>query len=193
MHRGIREGGIDRTIGVQTQWVSVGRTTHTGELPAGQDLFIRLNRNASNCSAKARIGERRINRSVGVEASRVGASGSSDGCKLATRENLSIGLKGERSYRSVEGRVAERRIDRSIGIEASKIIVSCAAAASFREITASQNLATRLEGHRVNAAVDVGIGERRVYQTIGRHSGQVVARSEERRVGKECRSRWSPY
>ena len=23
--------------------------------------------------------------------------------------------------------------------------------------------------------------------------GQVVARSEERRVGKECRSRWSPY
>ena len=24
-------------------------------------------------------------------------------------------------------------------------------------------------------------------------SGQVFARSEERRVGKECRSRWSPY
>ena len=24
-------------------------------------------------------------------------------------------------------------------------------------------------------------------------SSEVVARSEERRVGKECRSRWSPY
>src|SRR5471032_3603831 len=32
-------------------------------------------------------------------------------------------------------------------------------------------------------------------QTFTGHTGQVesVARSEERRVGKECRSRWSPY
>ena len=29
---------------------------------------------------------------------------------------------------------------------------------------------------------------------VGRFSGiQALARSEERRVGKECRSRWSPY
>ena len=28
---------------------------------------------------------------------------------------------------------------------------------------------------------------------IDRASGLVVIRSEERRVGKECRSRWSPY
>src|ERR1044071_6635677 len=36
---------------------------------------------------------------------------------------------------------------------------------------------------------DVGsvVPERRVYQT------KAVPRSEERRVGKECRSRWSPY
>ena len=27
----------------------------------------------------------------------------------------------------------------------------------------------------------------------GRHDVQDVIRSEERRVGKECRSRWSPY
>src|SRR5256885_260238 len=26
-----------------------------------------------------------------------------------------------------------------------------------------------------------------------RHVGEPIARSEERRVGKECRSRWSPY
>ena len=25
------------------------------------------------------------------------------------------------------------------------------------------------------------------------HKGEFVVRSEERRVGKECRSRWSPY
>ena len=28
---------------------------------------------------------------------------------------------------------------------------------------------------------------------LNKHSGHLVARSEERRVGKECRSRWSPY
>src|SRR3712207_8197869 len=28
---------------------------------------------------------------------------------------------------------------------------------------------------------------------LGRDAGTFVARSEERRVGKECRSRWSPY
>ena len=28
---------------------------------------------------------------------------------------------------------------------------------------------------------------------IGRNCGKLKARSEERRVGKECRSRWSPY
>src|SRR5256885_7317077 len=27
----------------------------------------------------------------------------------------------------------------------------------------------------------------------GHHGGENIARSEERRVGKECRSRWSPY
>ena len=29
--------------------------------------------------------------------------------------------------------------------------------------------------------------------TNGLHPGQMIVRSEERRVGKECRSRWSPY
>src|SRR5229473_5415003 len=31
------------------------------------------------------------------------------------------------------------------------------------------------------------------YWTSRRTTAQVIARSEERRVGKECRSRWSPY
>src|SRR2546430_9066339 len=33
----------------------------------------------------------------------------------------------------------------------------------------------------------------RVCQTTGRELGSELWRSEERRVGKECRSRWSPY
>src|SRR2546426_11596705 len=31
------------------------------------------------------------------------------------------------------------------------------------------------------------------YGSIGNHLRENVDRSEERRVGKECRSRWSPY
>jgi len=39
-----------------------------------------------------------------------------------------------------------------------------------------------------------GIGLSMVYRTVQMHDGEVeVQRSEERRVGKECRSRWSPY
>ena len=30
-------------------------------------------------------------------------------------------------------------------------------------------------------------------KTIGKHINNAAERSEERRVGKECRSRWSPY
>ena len=33
----------------------------------------------------------------------------------------------------------------------------------------------------------------KIPQVQGSGSGQVYLRSEERRVGKECRSRWSPY
>ena len=39
---------------------------------------------------------------------------------------------------------------------------------------------------KVNGEVDTRRG-RKVY------GGDVISRSEERRVGKECRSRWSPY
>ena len=33
----------------------------------------------------------------------------------------------------------------------------------------------------------------KICETIGVNSYQMFQRSEERRVGKECRSRWSPY
>src|SRR2546422_10187448 len=37
------------------------------------------------------------------------------------------------------------------------------------------------------------LADRLVAEDSGKWSGQVSERSEERRVGKECRSRWSPY
>ena len=45
------------------------------------------------------------------------------------------------------------------------------------------------------AAEKWGVTPRRVnyYCAGGRILGAVKMRSEERRVGKECRSRWSPY
>src|SRR3989441_10439251 len=39
----------------------------------------------------------------------------------------------------------------------------------------------------------VGDGTRRLPQTLREQEREIRGRSEERRVGKECRSRWSPY
>ena len=40
---------------------------------------------------------------------------------------------------------------------------------------------------------NVTVLENNIVQTIGSAGESLAARSEERRVGKECRSRWSPY
>src|SRR3712207_3510679 len=45
---------------------------------------------------------------------------------------------------------------------------------------------------RFNAWLTSEVGGDPVGLSIGLHSGKVASRSEERRVGKECRSRWSP-
>ena len=42
--------------------------------------------------------------------------------------------------------------------------------------------------------VDVNNGSRfETYTICGKRGSGMICRSEERRVGKECRSRWSPY
>ena len=41
--------------------------------------------------------------------------------------------------------------------------------------------------------LDAEDAEKDIYMYINSPGGSVTARSEERRVGKECRSRWSPY
>ena len=47
---------------------------------------------------------------------------------------------------------------------------------------------------RKTVCTDIDIGTALKEITSNPHIGDVLAfRSEERRVGKECRSRWSPY
>ena len=48
----------------------------------------------------------------------------------------------------------------------------------------------------INEAIRCGvtdIGENKVQEIVDKYNKILVLRSEERRVGKECRSRWSPY
>ena len=39
----------------------------------------------------------------------------------------------------------------------------------------------------------MGISRSKAYQIVREMNRELKSRSEERRVGKECRSRWSPY
>src|SRR3712207_1192201 len=48
-------------------------------------------------------------------------------------------------------------------------------------------------GYGTSAGFRHGLDERRLLWAVGIPRTQKVYRSEERRVGKECRSRWSPY
>ena len=67
----------------------------------------------------------------------------------------------------------------------------------MREIVLEARAVTRTYGTGTGAThalrgVDVEIEQGRFTAIIGA-SGCGKSRSEERRVGKECRSRWSPY
>ena len=46
-----------------------------------------------------------------------------------------------------------------------------------------------------NVAIDgpAGAGKSTIAKLVAKEKGYIYVRSEERRVGKECRSRWSPY
>src|SRR5258706_7983848 len=48
-------------------------------------------------------------------------------------------------------------------------------------------------GSSWNRAIDAVLGGWQMNGILTFQTGQPLARSEERRVGKECRSRWSPY
>ena len=49
-----------------------------------------------------------------------------------------------------------------------------------------------IKNNKVSFCVDVGINAPNIYGVMGQGEARLI-RSEERRVGKECRSRWSPY
>ena len=63
------------------------------------------------------------------------------------------------------------------------VLGSCSAVTTYNGLVAEQ---TKVE----QAQADVSTALQRRSDLIG---NLVVLRSEERRVGKECRSRWSPY
>ena len=58
-----------------------------------------------------------------------------------------------------------------------------------------QTITVEAEGVSPETFLATGITKRELYATVAMASlaHAVVTRSEERRVGKECRSRWSPY
>src|SRR3712207_8846002 len=69
--------------------------------------------------------------------------------------------------------------------------------ATLRSLGADDKQITRiflLEGRMISAlGAVIGIGLGRLLCWLQQTYGLVKMRSEERRVGKECRSRWSPY
>src|SRR3712207_831390 len=63
-----------------------------------------------------------------------------------------------------------------------------------RRIEVSVDKATAKDGPSFNDDEDITPDyEEQVYSHYGLQRAQDAGRSEERRVGKECRSRWSPY
>src|SRR2546422_6635652 len=62
-------------------------------------------------------------------------------------------------------------------------------------IAHGNELIQNVNGHPMSMLVDDDFANRRTSGLIGiqLHAGEPMRRSEERRVGKECRSRWSPY
>src|SRR6266508_6638358 len=77
---------------------------------------------------------------------------------------------------------------RRVGREAE--IASLTEAAMNGHIPLEEIYGTRLDIVRPDKAALAWLAERYAEEMV---SGAVETRSEERRVGKECRSRWAPY
>ena len=59
------------------------------------------------------------------------------------------------------------------------------------EAVLAGSIIVRQRGTKFHAGTNVGCGKDHTLFAL--KDGKVKFRSEERRVGKECRSRWSPY
>src|SRR5258706_180260 len=80
---------------------------------------------------------------------------------------------------------AAMRLSSVAGVQSSALRISITPAVTVRVLDANDNVVTTDSSTTVSVAIGTNPG-----------SGTLTgggARSEERRVGKECRSRWSPY
>src|SRR3712207_3994094 len=111
---------------------------------------------------------------------------------ILTQEVTGLGSSGDTV--EVKGGYARNYLlPRGLAIKAprgaEKQVESLRRARAAREVRSheeAQTVAGRLSGLTVRVPARAGEG--------GRLFGRITtARSEERRVGKECRSRWSPY
>src|SRR3712207_7171638 len=79
-----------------------------------------------------------------------------------------------------------------LGDSMSQVIVVTSGKGGVGKTTTTANIGAGLaeKGHKV-LLIDTDIGLRNLDVVMGLENR--IVRSEERRVGKECRSRWSPY
>ena len=84
----------------------------------------------------------------------------------------------------VAGTGPEKGIDLVFNVEAD---------VTTRDYQVFQKINNWTDGRLEGFTIQVGFGTGTFFQTIANAGVDVANRSEERRVGKECRSRWSPY
>ena len=88
---------------------------------------------------------------------------------------------------------AERELAARFGVNRHAVREAVKRLEQVRLVRVAQSTDTRVADWRRHAGLDVP-GYRELARLIDAgHGAQAAERSEERRVGKECRSRWSPY
>ena len=97
------------------------------------------------------------------------------------------GIEPEESHALAKLRAGEIVIDDRDGIEARVIDLE------FGEVPEGGREPGEIEGKTTSEGARLSRGRELQSQVLMSLRDQVVDRSEERRVGKECRSRWSPY
>ena len=70
----------------------------------------------------------------------------------------------------------------------AKLLVSTAFLAASVSLSAQKSATITLHADQGKEIIP-----KEIYGQFAEHLGSCIYRSEERRVGKECRSRWSPY
>src|SRR3989449_10972281 len=71
--------------------------------------------------------------------------------------------------------------------------IDAAAAAGLQDVRLVHGRGRGVQRGIVQAALERHPRVAEFWDDPAAHLGATIARSEERRVGKECRSRWSPY